>query len=1413
MTTRHGPRRFIAALATSALVGTGALAAVPLPASAAPDDLAAALLASVDRQLGVTFDQQDTTVRRGDQFKVSGRIGTLTDGLVASLDDGVAAAFTLQITDPAGRVLGTQEITAGPLGAFSTTVPGSVTEKLAASDRPVVLAARAVDATFEDLAEDDAGATAVTVAADDTALQVENSFVSAVGWVKPGEEYPSRIIVKNPATTAVTDVKVTVQAAAVGSDFVGARSTTGSVSHTASTVTWTIPSVPAAADATTPSVSTLILEHAADTLAEEPTLVWRDLSTTATVTAAGATQTLTSHGPRVIPPGEQYDTARYGDRPFPVVPVDYLDKKHQDANTGALLESKLNSDDPTDEIGSTFELFQEMSLGQLFPEGTVPSADLATAGWDYEPGFPFTNAEPAGTCTGVTMADSPAPTEGTPLYAERVTNGWYQLPGTTSYYGGDKFGTAVVGALTGVGALMDIDSACGPTGKMVWDAAAIADPEIDYSDYDTDKDGVVDFFMAVFAGCGGNGASQLGVAACPYPTDAVPSDNIWPHSSSLEYYYTDAETGQPGFVTDDQLKDYEGNPLFYTSAERNDMTTTTTEWPVMVRVGPYNVNPETAIGNASVISHEYGHSLGLPDFYSLGGRETYGDWNLMATDKSQHMDVFSRVEMGWVVPEVLDGDRTVEGMTDSKEDTHRIVWQRPDGTPYELTGPDVHNSQAFVAKLPGRKLIDESIFDSGEKASKTHAWWSGSGNDFGCAPEAGRNLDLAIPGLADLPAGTPVTLSFKSAFDIEWDFDYGFVLASTDGGKSWASQESENGTTTANTPPLGNPNTNGCQAKYGNGITGTSGSYAGGSEQLDRLAGEYPPMEFISDSFDISELAGSENPVLRFSYATDPGLARPGWFVDDLKVVATVDGAEKVLLESDFESDGGPDDPRIFNGGCQEDFNAAGCTKGWNYVEAGAEALQDHAYLLELRDRSGFDFDGRGENDRDEITFQPGLSMVYTDEAHGYGNTGTDNPPAQSPLDANPEPGSDTPDLSDAAWKKGGKFTDSGEGHTDNYTDPSNTEVDSRYADEPNPWRFRYDCLGFEVLDMTGDDVGPEDPADGNLTANVRFDMGAGCGDFDPGYEKAPTGPEANTAPSAAADAKPAEVRVGQEVIFDATDTTDAETPDDLDFVWDFGDGGSTKDAAGVVATRTYAEPGTYTAKVTVTDPQGLTDDATVEVEVTEAGPDGNASPVAKASASRKHIRTDSRVRLSSKGSSDAETPAEKLTYEWDFDNGGSDVDSTARNPRVRFAKPGVRVVTLTVTDADGAQDTDRVRIKVRKHVACESKRVKLSKGWRERTADRARGDRYCMTPRKGTLRMRFEGPQVDVLWGKARRGGSGTVFVDGKKVGRLVFKVGAKKPVFKYREKFRGLGAGPHVLRIKTRGGAAYIDELRVYR
>ena len=117
-------------------------------------------------------------------------------------------------------------------------------------------------------------------------LEVENSFVSAVGWVKPGETYPSRIIVRNASAQPVTGATVTVTAPE-GSTIVQA----GPTAVGASTYAWQVGSLAAGAS------RTLVLESRAADLAELPTLVWRDLSTTAEVSLDSATTTLTSHGP------------------------------------------------------------------------------------------------------------------------------------------------------------------------------------------------------------------------------------------------------------------------------------------------------------------------------------------------------------------------------------------------------------------------------------------------------------------------------------------------------------------------------------------------------------------------------------------------------------------------------------------------------------------------------------------------------------------------------------------------------------------------------------------------------------------------------------------------------------------------------------------------------------------------------------------------------------------------------------------------------------------------------------------------------------------------------------------------------------------------------------------------------------
>ena len=797
-----------------------------------------------------------------------------------------------------------------------------------------------------------------------------------------------------------------------------------------------------------------MVEATADTLAQDPQIVWKNLSTVATLTVGTDTLADTTRGPKVIPPTGGYETARYGDRPFPVVPVDYRDRKHAAASTATELAEKIN--DPANP-GSTFNLYQEISYRQLFPHATVPTEAVATAAWGAGD-FPFTQPQPQ--CTANSNASLPTGYK----TGNRIENGWYQLPGDTTYYGQDGKGSALIGALTGVGALQDIDSGCGPTGKAVFDSAAIADPEIDYDRYDTDKDGVVDFFMMVFPGQGGNGASQ---------TSGL-YDNIWPHSSDLQNSYTDAN-GEKGYVSRDQSHDLEGRPLFWTDASRSAKTTANTGIPVYTRVGPYNVNPETAITFASVISHEYGHSLGLPDYYSTGSRETYGGWTLMATDLSQNIDVIGKKELGWLVPRVLEpGSRVASNWRDTKRDTGRIDWKAPDGTPYSLSGDGVHNGEAYVANLPGRRVIDPALVPSG-----THLWWSGSGNAFDCPPSAGHNLDLAIPAV---PAGTQkLTLTFKSRWDIEWDYDYGFVLGSTDSGKTYTSFASAKSYTTAASQ---NPNANGCQQTYGNGLTGSSGSFAAGTQTVDRLAGNYPAAGFVDDEYDISALKGTPGAVLRFAYSTDPGMARPGWFIDDVVIKAD----SQVIYSSDFERSS---DPALYNGGCRESLQTSQrCTDGWQYVAADQNSPAEHAYLMELRDRSGFDFKGWGESERDPIAWRPGVLLAYTDEDHGYGNVGTDNPPAQTPLDARPEPGSDTPNLDDAAFAAGERFSDAGAGHTDNYT-----------AAGGGNWVLNADCLTFSVDRMSGNGDGPEVLAPDNydLSADVSFTTTGRCGQFDYG--------------------------------------------------------------------------------------------------------------------------------------------------------------------------------------------------------------------------------------------------------------------------------------------------------------------------
>jgi immune inhibitor A len=1140
--------------------------------------------------LGATIAAGAGDHKPGEPVQINGSVYEIEHVSVLTSPEQIAvpATVSVRVRTPAGEIRGPYgPFTADAQGRFTGTLPAAATAGVTATAETgfkTTVSIEVVDAFYDDPASGrweakEAGSGGLALFVPPSSLLLSNSYVSDVGWVKPGETYPFRLFVRNYTSSPAAGTQVTLPAPD-GTTFTNVTTTNGSGSATISggAITWDVGTVPAAVG-DVPAIRTLVVEARADTLGQDPQIVWKNLSTTATLTSTGGpTLTSSSHGPKVIPPKATYDTARYGDRPFAVVAADYFDRKHADVHTAESLREKINSPDIT---GSTFNLYQEMSYGQLFPNGTVPSSGMSTAGWDVQwksdrykgSGFTFTEPKPAGACTGTSYKSL----QGSAVYGERIHDGWYQLPGDTGYYGGDTDSFANVAAPQ----VAFIDQACGPIGKAVYDAAHIADPEIDYSDYDTDKDGVVDFFMLVFAGIGGNGGSQLNVP---------PYDNIWPHSSSLEGQYTDAETGLGGYISDDQLKDLEGRPLYFVDSARDRMTTSVTAYPVYVRVGPYNVNPEAAIDRASVISHEYGHSLGLPDYYSSSGsgRETYGDWNLMATDKSQNIDVNGKQELGWLVPRVLKpGQSSVAGWKDSKANTHRIDWVQPDGTPYALSGSGVNNGEAYVAKLPGRRILDPAKVPSG-----AHVWWSDSGDNFNCVPSGGHNLDVYVPALKELPAGTPVKLTFKSSWDTEWDYDYGYVMGAVsndDGSVSYTALPSAKGYTT---PQSQNPNAIGCQLTYGNGITGSSGSYAAGTQAVDRLAPTtaYPAPVFLPDEYDLTSLAGRSS-AIRFSYSTDGGVAHIGWFIDDVQIT-TGDG--RVLYDSTFEN--GEDEPELYNGGCRGGLSTSDrCTSGWKHLNAAAESEADHAYYLEMRDRSGFDANSHGENDRAALAFSPGLLLVYTDENSGYGNTGEGgtDAPNQSPLDSQPEIGVATPNLDDAAFTAlPGKnaFSDSKTaarpgGWVDNYKDAASAYPDGN-------WHFDFGCLSFLVDSMTGTGIGPA-TSPGDLQGNVTFTLGSGCAPFDYGFGVP------NAAPTAAADAKPASALVGTPITFDGSGSFDDRQPgDQLTYDWAFGDGAT---ATGRTVTHAYAKAGSYTATLTVKDAEGLTDTATVTVTATGA--------------------------------------------------------------------------------------------------------------------------------------------------------------------------------------------------------------------
>ncbi|NLE77077.1 MAG: M6 family metalloprotease domain-containing protein, partial [Chloroflexi bacterium] len=335
-----------------------------------------------------------------------------------------------------------------------------------------------------------------------------------------------------------------------------------------------------------------------------------------------------------------------------------------------------------------------------------------------------------------------------------------------------------------------------------------------------------------------------------------------------------------------------------------------------VRVFRYGINPENL--DVGVAAEEFGHAtFGLPDIYDYTGFSNSnafwyimsgGSWNgELGGMEPAPFPLWFRWLAGWI------GDDDMAVFDLESEEAWVKLGQRevtPEGT-----------LEGFRFDLPPTVSTVDNPMGSGQ------AWWGGEGN----------YIENTLIQQFDLTTATaPVVFSFDSAWDIETDWDYGFVGVSTDDGATWTYIQDLSGFFTDTSPNGQNK---------GWGLTGP------GNGRLE---------------FDLSPYVGGTVWV-RVEYWTDAAVNEAGWFVDNF----SLDDATGNLFADDVEA------------------GADGWTAdGWVLVPFLVES--PHYYLGEWVNHSGFDhglqyayqtvYSDDDEWEVDRLPYNvPGLLVAYRD--------------------------------------------------------------------------------------------------------------------------------------------------------------------------------------------------------------------------------------------------------------------------------------------------------------------------------------------------------------------------------------------------------------------------------------------------
>lgn len=259
--------------------------------------------------------------------------------------------------------------------------------------------------------------------------------------------------------------------------------------------------------------------------------------------------------------------------------------------------------------------------------------------------------------------------------------GPYTLTNIRSFYGGND----------------SQGSDMNPAGQTV-EACELADAEVDFSKYDYNKDGEVDLVFIVYAGHN--------------PAEGGPDDAVWPHQWEIYPGYNYPSTSHPVF-DGKKVVSYACTSELRGRSGRN-----------MTNIGTF--------------CHEFGHAMGLPDWYNVD----YSSSNLGLSYTSimnsgsylnngatpPTHNALERWLLGWTLPKELNATGSYEMLHISHNDTY-IMWANDSESECFL----------FEARPKGANYIwdkylnegDDSVqYAGGEGMLVYHVDWSGKYFDY-----------------------------------------------------------------------------------------------------------------------------------------------------------------------------------------------------------------------------------------------------------------------------------------------------------------------------------------------------------------------------------------------------------------------------------------------------------------------------------------------------------------------------------------------------------------------------------------------------------------------------------------------------------------------------------------------------------